>query len=221
MVSILKNRDYEVEIYNALLHRTKCEQPENPDHHCSLNELARTLHIQTNIVSDTLKTLVDNKLLIRIEGKPYPYHIVNPQIDKGYFPLVVEMLKIHQAQIEFRIKKLSKKKIFKNLVKKKKNNKFPKFQFNERITNDYDAVIHQINQIINISSSLPFAQTLGLIPKNTNYEKQIRSTQKEVNNKANSFIKQICSDHKEHEDLIMDDLKLKITIFNHLQSLLL
>ena len=221
MDSIPRNRDYEKEILKAILHRTKCEQPENPDHHCSLNQISRILRIQPNKVFETLKILVDNKLLIRIEGKPYPYHIVNPQIYEGYFPLVVEMLKIHQAQLEISIKKLSKTKIFKYLGKKKKNNKFPKFQFNERITNDYDAVIHQINQIINISSSLPFAQTLGLIPKNTNYEKQIRSIQKEVNNKANSYIKQICSDHKEHEDLIMDDLKLKITIFNHLQSLLL
>ncbi len=219
MVSILKNRDYEVEIYNALLHRTKCEQPENPDHHCSLNELSRKLHIQTNIVGETLKILVNKKLLIRRTDKPYPYHIINPQMGDDYFPLIVEMLKMYQTELEFRIKKLSKKRIFKNLGKKKKSNKFPKFQFNERITNEYDAVIYQINRLVNISSSLPFAQALGLIPKNINYEKQIQSIQKEINNKAISYITQICSDHKEHEALIMEDLKLKIPIFNHIQSL--
>lgn len=219
MAGIPKKRDYELELLQEIEHKSKCQLYFNPDHNCSITELAMNLNMSPNKVIEKIKSLVNKKLVVKKIDKTYPYYVINSKIKKNHFSMVKDWLGVYQKQLEFRINKISTKEIFKNIAKpKSKTNKFPKFRFNERIVNEYDVIIFQINQMINIASTLPFAQSLELIPKNADYDKEIQHLQNEINDKVISFINKLCNDHKKHKKLIREDLKLKIPVFNHLQS---
>ena len=217
MVGIPKNRDYEHEIFEEIRFKSHCRISNNPaSHYCSVNELSRHLNMQPNKVINTLRLLVEKKLITRHEDKTYPYYTANSDPVENYLEFVESSLEIHNKEIEIHFKKLGKKSIFKNIRRK---GNLISYKRQEKSTTDYQIILHQINSIVGLLGVLPFAQSLELIPNKPSYDKKIKHMQKHEYEYLKNVISKLTSNRKSESDLIEQDIHYKIPIFDQLRLL--
>jgi len=217
MVGIPKNRDYEHELFEEIRTKNNCTISNYPTpHYCSINELSRHLKMQPNKVIDTLRVLVEKKLITKHERKTYPYYTANSDPVQNYLEFVEGGLDTHHKEIEKHFKKLGSKLIFKNI--KRKDNSIT-YKRQEKSKADYDAILQQINGIIGFAGVLPFAQLLGLIPTSLNYDKKIKQIQKSEYEYLTTLILKLTESRKSESDLIRQDIYFKIPIFDQLRLL--
>ena len=217
MVGIPKNRDYEHEIFEEIRFKSHCRAPDNPTpHYCSVNELALNLRMQPNKVVYYLRLLTEKKLITRHDDKTYPYYTANSDPIENYLEFVQDSLDRHHNATEEHFKKLGKKSIFKNIKRKRDSITFKR---QEKSKADYETILHQINSIVGLMGVLPFAQSLGLIPNKSRYDKKIKQMQKDEYEYLTNIISKLTSTRKSESDLITQDIHYRIPIFDQLRLL--
>ena len=90
---------------------------------------------------------------------------------------------------------------------------------NKKAQDDYNSFKTNLNLLITVTSTLPFAQVLGIIPKKPKYTKMITKNQQKSLTVAKKLINQLRKDHKNQVEAIDSDLKWSIPVLNELQRM--
>jgi len=221
-------RDHEQEIYDLI--RSK------PEIRWGVNKVARTLRMQLNKVEESYLNLTASGLLTRHEKDedwPYPYYIANPDIIADYLGFRENSAELYEKIITKYVKKLKRKKIFVNIkrvkrkktlvtimgVKLKQGGTELGYKRAKNAKADFDSFKGNLKHLIAITSTLPFAQVLGIIPKKPKYDKIIIKTQRKALATAKKLIDQLYSDHKDQKDVIQSDLKWSVPVLEELQRM--
>ena len=209
-------RDHEQEIYDLI--RSK------PEIRWGVNKVARTLRMQLNKVEEAYLNLTASGLLTRHEKDkdwPYPYYIANPDIIADYLGFRENSAELYEKIITKYLKKLKRKKIFVNIkrVKRKSGGTELGYKRAKNAQADYESFKGNLKHLIAITSTLPFAQVLGIIPKKPKYDKMIIKTQRKALRTAKKLIEQLYRDHKEQKDVIESDLKWSVPVLEELQRM--
>jgi len=209
-------RDHEQEIYDLIRSNSTIKW--------GVNNVARTLHMQLNKVVEGYDNLTKSGLLSRHERDkdwPYPYYTPNPDLIENHLGFRKDSIEIYQKNISEKIKSLKRKKIFVNIKREKTETggKLTVYKRNKTAKPHYEGFKWNLSRLIYITSTLPFAQVLGIIPKKPKYNKMIMETQRQVLRIAKKQIDQLCKDHKDYADIIQDDLRRSIPVFEELQRM--
>ena len=209
-------RDHEQEIYDLI--RSK------PEIRWGVNKVARTLRMQLNKVEEAYLNLTASGLLTRHEKDkdwPYPYYIANPDIIADYLGFRENSAELYEKIITKYLKKLKRKKIFVNIkrVKRKGGGTEMGYTRNKKAQADYESFKGNLKHLIAITSTLPFAQVLGIIPKKPKYDKMIIKTQRKALRTAKKLIEHLYRDHKDQKDVIQSDLKWSVPVLEELQRM--
>ena len=209
-------RDHEQEIYDLI--RSK------PEIRWGVNKVARTLRMQLNKVEEAYLNLTASGLLTRHEKDkdwPYPYYIANPDIIADYLGFRENSAELYEKIITKYLKKLKRKKIFVNIKRVKRKSGGTELGYNraKNAQADYESFKGNLKHLIAITSTLPFAQVLGIIPKKPKYDKMIIKTQRKALATAKKLIEQLYRDHKDQKDVIQSDLKWSVPVLEELQRM--
>jgi len=209
-------RDHEQEIYDLIR--------SNPEIRWGVNKVARTLRMQLNKVEESYLNLTASGLLTRHERDkdwPYPYYIANPDIIANYLGFRENSAELYEKIITKYVKKLKRKKIFVNIKRRKTETGGTELGY-KRAKNaqaDFESFKGNLKHLIAITSTLPFAQVLGIIPKKPKYDKIIIKTQRKALTTAKKLIDQLYHDHKDQKDVIQSDLKWSVPVLEELQRM--
>jgi len=209
-------RDHEQEIYDLIR--------SNPEIRWGVNKVARTLRMQLNKVEESYLNLTASGLLTRHEKDedwPYPYYIANPDIIANYLGFRENSAELYEKIITKYVKKLKRKKIFVNIKRRKTETGGTELGY-KRAKNaqaDFESFKGNLKHLIAITSTLPFAQVLGIIPKKAKYDKIIIKTQRKALGTAKKLIDQLYNDHKDQKDVIQSDLKWSVPVLEELQRM--
>jgi len=209
-------RDHEQEIYDLIRSNSTIKW--------GVNNVARKLHMQLNKVVETYDNLTKSGLLTRHERDedwPYPFYTPNPDLIEDHLGFRKNSIEIYQKNISEKIKSLRRKKIFINIKRGKTETggTFAMYKRDRTARPHYEGFKWNLSHLIYITSTLPFAQVLGIIPKKPKYNKMIIETQRQVLRIAKKQIDKLCKDHKDHADIIKDDLRRSIPVFEELQRM--
>jgi len=209
-------RDHEQEIYDLLRDET--------DVKWGVNNVALRLRMQTNKVIDAYDNLRIRGLVVKIESDEeylYPYYKPRPDLVENYLGFREESIKFYEKNLEKNLEKLKKKKIFVKIVRKKlkTGGQMLGGTRSKKAQEDYGSFKSNLSLLITVTSTLPFAQVLGIIPKRPRYDKMILQTQRKALSTAKKFIEQLYTDHKDHADIIQNDLKWSVPVLEELQRM--
>jgi len=213
MVSI---RDHEQEIYDLIR--------STPSVRWGVNNVSRELRMQLNKVVEAYGNLTKMGLLTRHEAdeeRSYPYYTTNTDFIEDYLGFRQDSIEFYEKQITQRLKALKRKKIFVNIRRRKTETGGSELGYKKakNAKADYETFKSQLNHLIYITSSLPFAQVLGIIPKKSKYDKMIIQTQRKALGTAKKLIDQLYNDHKDQKDVIQDNLKWSMPVLDELQRM--
>jgi len=156
-------RDHEEEIYDLV--RT---QPP-PSERWGVNNVQRRLKMQPNKVVKAYDNLTKMGLLTRHEDKdwPYPYYTANKDLIEDYLGFRQGSIKFYEEEALKRLKSLKRKKIYSRIKKEKTETGGTMLTAtrNKKAQDDYNSFKANLNLLITVSSTLPFAQVLRIIPK--------------------------------------------------------
>jgi len=222
-------RDHEEEIYDLIRF--------NPSVKWGVNKVARALRMQLNKVEESYLNLTASGLLTKHERDkewPYPYYTPNPDLIEDYLGFRENSAELYEKIITKYLKKLKRKKIFVNIKRVKRKKTFVTiggiklkqeggtgigYKRAKNAQADYQSFKGNLKHLIAITSTLPFAQVLGIIPKKPKYDKMIIKTQRKALTTAKKLIDQLCNDHKDHADIIKNDLKWSVPVLEELQRM--
>jgi len=213
MVSI---RDHDQEIYDLIRF--------NPSVKWGVNNVRLALKMQLNKVIESYRNLTKIGLLTKHEGdknRPYPYYTPNPDLIEDYLGFRQKSSELYEKILLKYLKSLKRKKIFVNIkkVKRKGGGTLLGYKRAKNAQADYESFKGNLKHLIAITSTLPFAQVLGIIPKKPKYDKMIIKTQRKALATAKKLIDQLCNDHKDHADIIKNDLKWSVPVLEELQRM--
>ena len=213
MVSI---RDHEQEIYDLI--RSK------PEVRWGVNNVALTLKMQLNKVIEAYRNLTKIGLLTRHEGDkdwPYPYYTPNQDFIEDYLEFREGSIKFYQDEALKRLKSLKRKKIYSRIKKEKTETggTILTATRNKKAQEDYKSFKANLNLLITVTSTLPFAQVLGTIPKKPKYTRMIIKNQQKSLTVAKKLINQLRKDHKSQVEAIDSDLKWSIPVLAELNRM--
>ncbi len=225
MVSI---RDHQREIYDLI--RSK------PSIKWGVNNVRLALKMQLNKVIESYRNLIEIGLLTRHEGdedRPYPYYTANPDLVENYLGFRENSAEFYEKILLKYLKKLKRKKIFVNIkrvkrketvvnimgVKLKQRGTELGYKRAKKAQADYESFKGNLKHLIAITSTLPFAQVLGIIPKKPKYDKMIIKTQRKALSTAKKLIDQLYNDHKDQKDVIQSDLKWSLPVLEELNRM--
>jgi len=213
MVSI---RDHEQEIYDLIRF--------NPSTKWGVNNVRLALKMQLNKVIESYRNLTEVGLLTRHErdeDRPYPYYTTNPDLIEDYLGFRENSAEFYEKILLKYLKKLKRKKIFVNIkrVKRKGGGTEMGYTRNKKAQADYESFKGNLKHLIAITSTLPLAQVLGIIPKKPKYDKMIIKTQRKVLATAKKLIDQLFNDHKAQKDVIQSDLKWSLPVLEELNRM--
>ncbi len=209
-------RDHEQEIYDLIR--------SNPEIRWGVNKVARTLRMQLNKVEESYLNLTASGLLTRHEKDedwPYPYYIANPDIIENYLGFRENTAEVFEKILLKYLKKLKRKKIFVNIKRRKTETGGTELGY-KRAKNakaDFESFKGNLKHLIAITSTLPFAQVLGIIPKKPKYDKIIIKIQRKALATAKKLIDQLYNDHKDQKDVIQSDLKWSLPVLEELNRM--
>jgi len=209
-------RDHEQEIYDLI--RSK------PEVRWGVNNVALALKMQLNKVIEAYRNLTKIGLLTRHEGDkdwPYPYYTPNQDFIEDYLEFREGSIKFYQDEALKRLKSLKRKKIYSRIKKEKTETGGTMLTAtrNKKAQDDYNSFKGNLNLLITVSSTLPFAQVLGIIPKKPKYNKMIIKNQEKALTTAKKLINQLRRDHKNQVEAIDSDLKWSIPVLNELHRM--
>jgi len=120
-----------------------------------------------------------------------------------------------------RLKSLKRKKIYSRIKKGKTETGGTTLTAtrNKKAQDDYNSFKANLNLLITVSSTLPFAQVLRIIPKKPKYTRLIAKNQEKALTVAKRLIDQLRKDHKNQVEAIDSDLKWSIPVLNELQRM--
>ncbi len=213
MVSI---RDHDQEIYDLIGF--------NPSVKWGVNNVRLALKMQLNKVIESYRNLTEIGLLTKHErdkDRPYPYYTTNSDLIEDYLGFRENSAELYEKIITKYLKKLKRKKIFARVKKEKteKGGTFLTYTRNKKAQADYESFKGNLKHLIAITSTLPFAQVLGIIPKKPKYDKMIIKTQRKALATAKKLIDQLCNDHKAQKDVIQSDLKWSLPVLEELNRM--
>jgi len=210
-------RDHEEEIYDLV--RT---QPP-PSERWGVNNVQRRLKMQPNKVVKAYNNLTKMGLLTRHEDKdwPYPYYTANKDLIEDYLGFRQGSIKFYEEEALKRLKSLKRKKIYSRIKKEKTEagGTMLTATRNKKAQDDYNSFKANLNLLITVSSTLPFAQVLRIIPKKPKYNKMIIKNQEKALTTAKKLIDQLRKDHKNQVEAIDSDLKWSIPVLNELHRM--
>ena len=210
-------RDHEQEIYDLV--RT---QPP-PSERWGVNNVQRRLNMQPNKVVKAYDNLTKRGLLTRHEDKdwPYPYYTANKDLIEDYIGFRQGSIKFYEEETIKRLKVLKRKKIFSKVKKEKteQGGTMLTATRNKKAQDDYNSFKANLNLLITVTSTLPFAQVLGIIPKKPKYDKMIVKNQEKALTTAKKLIDQLRKDHKNQIEAIESDLKWSLPVLEELQRM--
>lgn len=214
MVGIL--RDHEQLIYDYVR--------DHQNIHNGVNNVARALKMQTNIVIEGYRNLTKRGLLTRHEGEkkyPYPYYTPNPDLIEDYLKFRKNSISFYQKIAYENLILLKRKKIFSKIKKEKTKQGGNLFLYtrNKKVQAPYSSFKQNLGTLISITGSIPFAQLLELIPKRPKYNKMIIEYQQEVLERVEKLIGQLCKDHNYQEEAIKNDLKWSLPVLEEIQRI--
>jgi len=221
-------RDHEQEIYDLIRY--------NPSVKWGVNKVARALRMQLNKVEESYLNLTASGLLTRHERDkdwPYPYYTPNPDLIEDYLGFRENSAELYEKIITKYLKKLKRKKIFVNIKRVKRKKIFVNiggiklkqggttlgYKRAKNAKADFESFKGNLKHLIAITSTLPFAQVLGIIPKKPKYDKMIIKNQRKVLATAKKLIDQLYNDHKDQKDVIQSDLKWSLPVLEELQRM--
>jgi len=225
MVSI---RNHEDEIYELIRFNHSIKW--------GVNNVARTLRMQLNKVVEAYGNLTNVGLLTKHNPDkdwPYPYYTANPDLVENYLGFRQNSAELYEKIITKYLNKLKRKKIFVNIkrvkrkktlvtimgVKLKQGGTELGYKKAKNAKADYESFKGNLKHLIAITSTLPFAQVLGIIPKKPKYDNLIIKTQRKALASAKKLIDQLCRDHKDHADIIKNDLKWSLPVLEELNRM--
>jgi len=213
MVSI---RDHEQEIYDLI--RSK------PEVRWGVNNVALTLKMQLNKVIDAYRNLTKIGLLTRHERDndwPYPFYTPNQDLIEDYLGFRQNSAEFYEKIMLRHLKALKRKKIFARIKKEKTEGSGTMLTYtrNKKAQADYESFKTNLNLLIIVTSTLPFAQVLGIIPKKPKYTRMIIKNQQKSLNVAKKLIGQLRRDHKSQVEAIDSDLKWSIPVLAELNRM--
>jgi len=213
MVSI---RDHEQIIYDHIR--------DNPSVRWGVNNMRLAQKMQLNKIIEAYRNLTDRGLLTRHKRDkkwPYPYYTPNQDFIEDYLEFREGSIKFYQDEVLKRLKSLKRKKIYSRIKKEKTETGGTMLTAtrNKKAQDDYNSFKANLNLLITVSSTLPFAQVLGIIPKKPKYNKMIIKNQEKALTTAKKLIDQLRRDHKNQIEAIDSDLKWSIPVLNELQRM--
>ncbi len=213
MVSI---RDHEQEIYDLIRFNSSTKW--------GVNNVRLVLKMQLNKVIESYRNLTEIGLLTKHErdkDRPYPYYTANPDLIENYLGFRENTAEVFEKILLKYLKKLKRKKIFVNIRRRKTETGGTELGY-KRAKNakaDFESFKGNLKHLIAITSTLPFAQVLGIIPKKPKYDKIIIKTQRKALGTAKKLIDQLYHDHKDQKDVIQSDLKWSLPVLEELQRM--
>jgi len=209
-------RDHEQIIYDHIR--------DNPSVRWGVNNMRQAQKMQLNKIIEAYGNLTDRGLLTRHEGDekwPYPYYTANKDLVEDYLGFRQGSIKFYEEETIKRLKVLKRKKIFSKVKKEKteQGGTMLTATRNKKAQDDYNSFKANLNLLITVSSTLPFAQVLGIIPKKPKYNKMIIKNQEKALTVAKRLIEQLRKDHKNQTEAIDGDLKWSIPVLNELQRM--
>jgi len=209
-------RDHEQEIYDLI--RSK------PEVRWGVNNMGLRLKMQLNKVIDAYRNLTKIGLLTRHEGDkdwPYPYYTPNQDLIEDYLGFRQNSAEFYEKIMLKHLKSLKRKKIFARIKKEKTESggTILTYTRNKKSQSDYESFKANLNLLIIVTSTLPFAQVLGIIPKKPKYNKMIVKNQEKAMATAKKLIGQLRRDHKNQVEAIDNDLKWSVPVLNELQRM--
>jgi len=209
-------RDHEQEIYDHIRH--------NPSGRWGVNNMRQVKQMQLNKIVEAYRNLTKIGLLNRIEGDkdwPYPYYTPNKDFIEDYLEFREGSIKFYQDEALKRLKSLKRKKIYSRIKKEKTETGGTMLTAtrNKKAQDDYNSFKANLNLLITVSSTLPFAQVLGIIPKKPKYNKMIIKNQEKALTTAKKLIDQLRRDHKNQIEAIESDLKWSLPVLEELQRM--
>ena len=212
MVSI---RDHEQEIYDLIR--------STPSVRWGVNNVSLELRMQLNKVIEAYGNLTKMGLLTRHEAdedRSYPYYTPNEDLVEHYLEFREGSINMYEKELLRHLKALKRKKIFFNIKRiKRKRGTEKSYKRSKDAKANFESFKGNLRRIIFVTSTLPFAQVLGIIPKKPKYDKMIMELQRKALSTAKKHIDQLCRDHKDHADIIQDDLKWSIPVFDEIQRM--
>jgi len=168
-------RDHEQEIYDLIRF--------NPSVKWGVNKVARTLRMQLNKVEEAYLNLTASGLLTKHERDKewaYPYYTPNPDLIEDYLGFRQKSSELYEKILLRYLNALKRKKIFVNIkrITRKGGQRELGYKMAKNAKADYESFKGNLKHLIAITSTLPFAQVLGIIPKKPKYDKMIIKTQK-------------------------------------------
>jgi len=210
-------RDHEQEIYDLV--RT---QPP-PSERWGVNNVQRRLKMQPNKVVKAYENLTELGLLTRHEDKDwqYPYYTANKDLVEDYLGFREGSIKFYEEEAIKRLKALKRKKIFSKVKKEKteQGGTMLTATRNKKAQDDYNSFKSNLKLLITVTSTLPFAQVLGIIPKKPKYNKLIVKNQEKALTTAKKLIDQLRKDHKNQVEAIESDLKWSLPVLEELNRM--
>jgi len=209
-------RDHEQIIYDHIR--------DNPSVKWGVNNMRLAQKMQLNKIIEAYRNLTVRGLLTRHEGDekwPYPYYTPNQDFIEDYLEFREGSIKFYQDEALKRLKSLKRKKIYSRIKKGKTETGGTTLTAtrNKKAQDDYNSFKGNLNLLITVSSTLPFAQVLGIIPKKPKYNKMIIKNQEKALTTAKKLIDQLRKDHKNQVKAIDSDLKWSIPVLNELQRM--
>ena len=209
-------RDHEEEIYDLIR--------SEPSVRWGVNNIARKLRMQLNKVVEAYQNLTKIGLLTRHEGDkdwPYPFYTPNQDLVENYIEFREGSIKFYEEQALKRLKSLKRKKIFTRIKKEKteQGGTILTATRNKKAEEDYKSFKANLNLLITVTSTLPFAQVLGTIPKKPKYTRMIIKNQQKSLTVAKKLINQLRKDHKSQVEAIDDDLRWSIPVLAELNRM--
>jgi len=209
-------RDHEQIIYDHIR--------DNPSVRWGVNNMRLAKKMQLNMIIKTYRNLTERGLLTRHEGDkewPYPYYTPNQDFIEDYLEFREGSIKFYQDEALKRLKSLKRKKIYSRIKKGKTETGGTTLTAtrNKKAQDDYNSFKANLNLLITVSSTLPFAQVLGIIPKKPKYNKMIIKNQEKALTTAKKLINQLRKDHKNQVKAIDSDLQWSIPVLNELQRM--
>ena len=209
-------RDHEQEIYDLIRSQ--------PSKKWGVNNVALKLKMQLNKVIEAYGNLTEIGLLTRHERDkdwPYPYYTPNKDLIENYLGFRQDSIEFYEKEITRCLKALKRKKIFVNIKRIKRKGGETELGYGraKNARADYESFKGNLKSLISITSTLPFAQVLGIIPKKPRYDKLIIQTQRKALATAKKLIDQLCRDHKDQIDVIQTDLQWSVPVLDELQRM--
>jgi len=209
-------RDHDQEIYDLIRL--------NPTNKWGVNNVARTLRMQLNKVCESYLRLTVSGLLTKHEDDkdwPYPYYTPNQDLIENYLGFRQNSAEFYEKIMLRHLKSLKRKKIFSRIKKEKTERGGTTLTYtrNKKSQADYESFKTNLNLLIIVTSTLPFAQVLGIIPKKPKYTKMIIINQQKSLTVAKKLINQLRKDHKSQVKAIDSDLKWSIPVLAELNRM--